>query len=640
MIKIATYKVREASRLYGETMEKQALDVSIDPTAVAAGAIGSVVGSYIGDVQQYKMEQKKALEDRLRLQRVQTIENNYYAQIENLLAHLKIVFTPINVLYSVNNQVFEIIRTEEMSPMMKNAFLRKDHDFFRNLLMNKINMELQLAERVFTQKMLQQPGFSPSNAFPKQASIIDFQARINQMSIEELEKWADYWTAEFDQQHDKIAFPLNFDHLRPFEQSDCLVHPQGIQKVAGLFDYFTRAQPQDNDASVNELLSKVQVGFMPDRVAFVYQGQLVDQMPLFHMNEQGYHAFTRKDSDFFLRLFRQHVVDKDREVQASIPKQATTAEETPEETEEVIEQTAAETTEALVEAVKDAVEDGNFSIPLRGSYEIFVDADIHPLTYAQVFQEKYGENWHEYEIEALMKQVEEDFELKQGISDIPFNKICALFSVMSGSHTVFDTGFAFEKWMRAMNSLPVDVFAFEGNLSLSDFAFGFEMIRTLLGSEQFLALPTEVEQYVAKQLLTLEIRSITADLYIEQDEAERDFFENVNEQLKELWLAQDGFASEDPMEREMLSRLHEHIVQTVNIILAKFADELDVQNWYESLETLLVNKRLLDLIPTRYREAVKRSIILNVAFHLEAAITLQTKRYELEDTLHALNKGV
>ena len=599
MLKIANYTMKEASRVYGDLAEKVAFDVNIDPVSI----ISAFTGGYAANRTFDKIQDKKNQE----LAKQKTLENDYYSQIESILSNLKIVFTPINVIFNVNGQVFEIIRADEMTPHMKNAFLNKDAAYFRDILVNKMSMEMQLAEQAFAKRLLAMNGQS------KQAGFLDSQEFI--LGLEESE-FNSFEKVAFEGVSGNLSLPVSFDSLRPFEQSEDFFNPSVFQKVAGLFDYFKRDQV--DELKLKDMKKDIQVGFLPDRVLFLHQGQLVEQLSLLNMNEEGYEAFRKRDKEFFLDFF----VNKSKEIAQSI-----TAEPTVEK------QASEEETEKAAASLEDVLEDVDFDPLERSEFKLFEDNDIHPVAYSKILADRYGVNWGRHELEALLKQIEVDFNLEKGINDIPLNKVACIHSLAAPEHTMFMTSFTFEKFARTMNNKDVRFNEFESNLTFSEIMFAMEMARTFNGDDVFLEFHQLVIEYISEELFLDGIRFVSDQIYDETDPEELDFYKRVNGLLMRKWKEYDANGLTAGSEREQRKRVTELIVYLSDTILKNYADEIDLHRMYDSARNILNNYKMLSAVPESDTTMVRNLVVDGVVRHIQTAVFLEAKEAELAQTL-------
>ena len=630
MIKISTCKVKEASRVYGDyaVMDKKAFNISIDPASV----IGSVAGGYAATRYSNNAnakQQEKELSSR-------KLENNTYSQIQSILRDLKIVFTPINVIYSVNGQVFEIISGEEMNPQMRAAFQKKDANYYRNLLVNKINMEIQLAEQAFAKRLLSAGGY---NAMNKQSSFTGGQEAFLQLEGSEVDGMVK--KASADLKGNKLKMEVSFSSIRPFSQSDFFTDPNRLEKVAGIFDIF---KPNDNSSvSLNRLHNEINIGFLPDRVLFVWNGQLVEQMSLLQMNEEGYEAFQKKDKQFFIDFFRENTTATAKNLKKTLPEDPTKVKSNP-ATQEITNSLAGQPfadidkkAASLEDIIEDIVEE-EFPVIERDKIDIFKDPDIHPIAYDAVLTERYGDDWADQEFEALVKQLEIDFEIRDGIEENPLNKMNILHVLASPDHALYQAPLTFEKFVRAMNSKSVIFEEFQGDLSLIEILFGLEVAKSYDGDEVYLEFHDNIAPYVSEELMNENIRYVSEQLYDETNPSEKDFFKSVNGFLMRKWKERD---SQGILDDDMIERTHitsEQIVEITQEVLNHYADSVAVEDPYTSVKTIIVENGLLDPVEEAFRGGVLNMAAESIVAHYMAAIYLEYKHQELEYILDKLRE--
>lgn len=653
LVKVNRIAVREASRVYGdltekEFLEKAAFTVDVNPLNIAASAVGGYAATRYYD----KGQDKKRAGELAK----QTLENDHYANVQNLLRNMKIVFTPINVIYSVDNQVFEIIKADEMSPEMRKAFLNKDGEYYKTLLLKKINMELQLAEQFFARNLIQpqlpeqyKTAFTSMKWFEK----ISFDHVLD--SLDAMEKIASAQSIE------SYKLELNLNAIRPFESHSAI---EMFDKVANYF----KADIHET-LSRKDLESSVKIGFLPDRVIFTLNGQLLEQLPIMHMNDEGYNAFKKRDKEFFFNFF----IDESRKIEASIleqmtndvmndmNKQASENEETEsadddswaEELAEVLrkdrsdEELDEDEEERLREEIGDvAIEkeaatledvrsswDEVLSIE-RPDLDIWKSPDVHPLAYDWLFDNFYGPTWHEKDLTALMQQVTQDFGIEQ-INSIAYDKISMLSVVQNDNNSVYLTDFPFEKFLRVMNSLTTDMEEYEGGIEFEQFLFAMDIITTLgEENEVFYGFGDDIGNYVAKILKADGIRFISDQVYDETNEGEAAFYDEVNSYLERLWKEEDTIGLLGK-EAETVRKKTERINQTTQDILTGYAEDIDPVRPYDSIAEILEAKPMFMTLSSEERYAVSRQ----AGRHVIASMFLKIKSEEFIKTIELL-KGV
>lgn len=624
MIKIPNVQVKLADRIYGDFAEKVAFNLSVDPASV----LGSIAGGYAAKAY-YQKSQDKKQEQELKNR---TIENNAYSQIESIMRDLKIVFTPINVIYSVNGQVFEIISTDEMNPYMRTEFQKKNANYFRDLLVNKINMEMQLAEQAFAQRLLAAGGY---NQQAKEASYLLKQDVLVKVAAENMDGMMKSASGGLD----NMTFTLNpsFDTIRPFEHCHFFFNPNELNKVASIFDVFDNDRSED--VSLHRINKEVNVGFLPDRVVYTWNGQLIEQLPLLRMNEDGYEAFKKKDKQFFIDFFQQHTKETSEELEAPEPREqsASTEEETAsfdtfhEDQEDFVKDAA-----ALEDVVEDLVEE-EFPVIERESLDLFQDPDIHPVAYDVVLNERYGDEWARYELEALLKQIEIDFELRNGIAENPLNKISILHTIASEEHTMYQAPLTFEKFMRGVNSKSILFEEFQGNLSFEEILFGLDVAKAYDGDEVFLQFHDNIAPYVSEELMNEGVRFVSTQLYDEDNPSEKDFFNSVNGFLARKWKERDSQGVLDEAGIDQQHTMTTQITEIADDVLKEHAELIQVDDPYTSIKKVLGNG-LLEPVDASFRTGVANMATETTVAHFMTGIFLEYKHQELIYTLEKLKE--
>lgn len=627
MIKISSFLVNDrATRVYADFVEKVAFPIGTDAGLIMGSIAAGLTVNHLA---------KKSKEQQENVQPTNSLQNGTYSQIENILRDLKIVFTPISVIYSVNGQVFEIISADEMNAYMKQAFIQKDANYYRDLLINKINMETQLAEQAFAQRLLTANGATDQQ---KQANFLEKQEYLIKLSEEECDTLVK--KASQGLEGVKVTLDPSFESLRPFHQSITFCNPKEMEKVAGIFELFHDDNVQD--VGVHQLNSQVNVGFLPDRVVYLWNGQLIDQLTVLHMNEQGFEAFRNRDKQFFIDLFKQYTKEVSEGIQES-PLEPNHIEPTEDKTREASESDLLERLEKTAEGFED-ISDNFFkdSAPVieRDHIDLFEDPDIHPIVYDKVLSHKYGVTWYRHEMEAIMKQIEEDFQLSKGIEENPLNKISIIHAISHPDHAMFTSPFTFEKYMRGINSKSVLFEDFQGNLSFEEIMFGLELAKLYNGDEVFFEFHSNVAAYVAEEIMNdgVGVRFVSSVLYDETNPSENDFFRTVNSFLMRKWKEEDALGYRDDEEIRNRHTLAEQIVEIADDILKHYSSTLDVMDPYSSTRAVLQNENLLDAVSPQDRESVGNMVVLNVVAHIVTSVFLDYKREEYEHSISLLQE--
>jgi hypothetical protein len=652
MIKISKFQTSEASRVWGDFAEKVAFTLNVDP----ANVLGSIAGGYAAS----HTYNKKLDERNQQLQSEKTIENNAYSQVESILRDLKITFTPINVLYTLNGQVFEIIKADEMTPHMKQAFLQKDAEYFRDILINKISMEMQLAEQAFAQRLLTSNGYGQQAKTANYASKQDCLIKVAEESFEGMVKVASTGLENIG----KLKIDPTFETLRPFSQSEWFFKRAELDKVAGIFDVFTKEDDGAEDIGLNRLNSEINVGFLPDRVVYLWNGQMVEQMSLLNMNPEGYEAFRRKDKQFFIDFFREHTTNFSQQLSAQPPE---TNEEDTEKQAAVTEQKVLELADkvnehnplkgafqnlwngtaeelenekqaaSLEDIVDDLVED-EFPVMERDFIDPFADSDVHPVAYDAILASKYGVSWARHETESIFKQIEVDFKLEKGITENALNKISILHAVSGPNHAMYMAPLTFEKFIRGVNSKTILFEEFQGNTSFEEIIFGIEVAKAYDGEEVFLQFHDNIAPYVSEELMKENVRFVSSQVFDESNPSEKEFFDSVNGFLMRKWKEVDsqGILEQDEIDRHQVTTLQ--IIEIADEVIKEYADELVADDPYTSVDSIINEYDLLSGVESEFKNGVRSAVKENVVSHLMTALFVEYKHQELEYTLDKLRE--
>lgn len=602
MIEFKSPIVKEADRIYGEFTEKVAVDLSV--------ALPALVGSITGGITSKKLADKRLEEGMggLRMPNRSKLDGDYYADMSRLLEDLTVTFTPINTIFNLDGQVFEIIGIKEMNDEMIKAHRRRDGDYFMKLLVNKMNMELQMAERHFARQMLV-------------ARDLHKEASENKGFVELLEKTAS--TDELENLLERVAstdeampLDLTFDSVRPFDQHGDFF---GVEKVASLGRSF-------ESLSMNDLDKGLEIGFLPDRVLFTYRGMLIEQISVMHMNEEGYDAFRRRDRQFFKQFFNEYSKEVERE---ALEKSASTKEV------EVVVKDRFENPEffktaATLGDMREGAPWGEILTQDKESVEIFVDPDTHPMVYDLFFDYKIGGDWHELEIEAILKQVEDEHLGGEAISDAVLNKIMLIHAVQGEDSAVLVTPFTFEKFVRGLNGKPVDISIVEENIEYEEILFALDVAESICERNIFAELTEDVENYVADQLFKDDVRFVPTSIFLEDDNAfKQDFWMNVNGMLTRKWKDKDSHGLFD-VESSATRDISEWIGAAIEQILERNAELLDFERPYESSRIVTSAYFENELDQFTQKTAIENIISSSIARQVIAVMFLEIKKQEAE----------
>lgn len=568
-------------------MNKVAFNIPVDPVAVVSAIAGGYTANHV-----YNKKKGVSMRQQVAPQfNAPKIENDEYSRIEDILRDLQITFTPINVVYSVNQQPFEMINVDEMTPQMKKSFLMRDSNFFRNFLVNKMTMEMQLAQQMFAARLLQ-----------SQEKVASFVA-LSRAEKDGFDKVA--YEKQFEGQ--SLHIPASFDNIRPFTDN----MPFMTEKIAGLF-----SKERQDFLTTDDLDRKTTVGFLPDRVLFMINGQMIEQLPLRGMNEEGYQAFRAQDKDFFIDWFTeqakmvhhstiQEVMDNDMNDELEMDKQA------------------ASLSEVLDE--KAALIQGDFK---REKYDWFNDHDVHPIIYVHILEKKIGKEWYDLDLEAIIWTIENEMGTK--VSDIAFNKIGMMKTLHDERHAMFFSSFTFEKFARTMAGRDVDFETQEPGLTLGEMLFANEMAQFIEGDDVFIQYVDQIAQYMSYEVIDEDVRSISATLYDSDSRFADEFYDKVNGFLHRQWFDKDTKEIEDVTQFIRIHKQTEIVAEAAKVVLDKYAEFLDFEDVDGSVKTIVDEHELLLGVDSNMKDAYLVALIKNIQGNINAAVYLETQRDLLE----------
>lgn len=613
MIKIASYQTKEADTIYGEYVEKVAFDVATLIPSLVGAVAGSATSKNIGD---------KHMAIAINEMKNKGLSNDHYSNISNLLDDLKVVFTPINVIYSVRGQTFDIIGREEMNEEMARAFRKRDGEYYKNLLLNKMNMEMQMAERIFSRRMVE-------NAINKQANFLT--VALANMDETGLDKMANYAIQSLERVPDgsnSIKFEVNLDSLKN-EGSYASLPFAKVASFKKGSEMITR----------EDFARKIKVGFMPDRVVFMYGDTLIEQMSLTQMNEKGYEAFKNRDKkmfiDFFLSEVDKYTNADNLEKEASfngVTNRELDANFKIEENE--ISKVAADLREVVGDATnQEWLETLTSDLP---SGNIFVENNVNPIIYDAFLDANIGKDWHENTIESTMKFIEENYIDNQAIPDAVFNKLLLINTIQSEDNTVFLTPFTFEKMVRSFNDMSLEMDAFQGGLEFEQIIFALQVANAISDYNIYVDMTEEIAAYVSEELFNDDIRIVSTAIFDDLDnEFEINFWLTVNGYLMRKWKEKDakGLFGEESSSTNVITSF---IAESVESLLTNNAQLLDLQQPYKSSK--LVTEAYFHDTLSKFEgsEGIVMAVTDNLSRHLVCVSLLEIKQQESQKILVSL----
>lgn len=534
-------------KVCSEEEEKLAFSLNISPGLVLGGLIGAGIAS--------KKGKKESLDyqDRLRIMNTPpppkksarpTVKGGYYSQATNLAKNLRVVFTPVSAIYLVkngsNDVAIETISVDRMDNTMYNAWEHKDQDFFKRMLLNKMMMEVNLAEKIFARNIVANQQILSNNiaerAGIKKTASFDMADDFGGY-IDSILKMRSYYNDSPAAQ--KLASVLD----KMVSGDDVVVTPglgnepekyASLGKVEDVFginaDTSKIRSLKNRLESPGYLKKHLQVGFFPDRVSFVVDNTLITTMSVFDMNNEGFNAFKSQDQKYFKKLFGKTI--------KAAPGMSKTASEN----------------EAKIKLL---------GIPRATAFRM---NEIHPYVYYEILKKKYGKAWNNCDLSALIKRIELDFKLGQtGIPDIPLNKMMSIYAVLSDeTMNAFTSPLAFEKIARSFNELPIDFLSSESDgLGIGEIVYALECYAEIIadkGADAYELFSDEVILYIANTMLDKDIVVIYPNLK-NQTDSYMEFYSKLNRQILDRLVEKNNLDALENKDSDVLSARQNEILQ-------------------------------------------------------------------------------
>jgi hypothetical protein len=575
------------------SLEKKAIDFSITPA--------SVVGSLVGSLVARKMTHEDIMRKKIEEDNTTVLRGNYYSQVQNLTQNLKIIFTPFGVVYSVKNGgreiTIETIATEEMNAGMYMAWQQKDTEFYKHLLLNKMMTEIQFAEQQFAKNLIQKQ-IGLKNQLSKKASIeidtedmtlfetidyIDKMRNLYSKNTEATEKLAEALIKSMDEEVN-----ISWTFQRPVEKYAFLANPLSFLGINIGGDGISSLQ--GDNMSPSHLANKVKIGFLPDRVVFAVDNRVITSLLVMDMNQEGFEAFEKQSQPFFKKYFEKEAKKGILRSKGKLPPNSSRIEK----------------------KAKD--------IDTR---DIFLENDVHPQIYLDVLNKKYGDEWLEWDTHSLVSVLEDDFNLENGISDIPLNKIFSILSV-NVSDVPFTSHHAFEKCIRAFNNKPIDFMKREDDITPLEMIFGIDaMDRVTPNDNIYDNFSSEVFNYTIKVLSNSECKLFFPS-NIMKSELQEEFYGQLNKYLLDEANERDTVHVYDDKIESSIMQTNEAIWKLSKIALSVLRkhENITEKEIDSSLESVKGNLKLL----------IKKQVTLNV--NMDKFLDMSSKQYESQKNLY------
>lgn len=477
----------------GETkVEKQSFEINLPVPAI----VGAITGAGVAN----KTMKNQLIKQQAKQDNTTVLSGDYYSQVDNMANNMKVTFTPFSVIYSLKNGAqyaqFETISTESMNRSMYTAWQQRDSMYFKNLILNKVKSEIQFAEQQYSRniinKHLEMGKRASYDILPFE--LFQYASNIaNTYKKDGMDKVASVMFSEYDNEVVKISMTIE----DPSKFSDT---------IGGNLDFMKINKKNDLDDMQGRLLSPFyikthgKVAFLPDRVLFMVDNLVVTSMIAIDMNAEAFDFFVKKDENYFKDLFDRETKMGIKRMLAKLPEKKNLIKEA----------------SALMINVND----------------IFTNSFIHPFIYYKVLTDKYTDKWLSFDVRALVKIIETDFDLVEPIGDIALNKIMSVQSV-NKAVLPFENPHAFEKIIRSFSSLPISwVMPESEDITIKDFAFGldcFDMVTP--DNDVYDDFSEDVFSYLIKCISKLEFKIFMPDMSITRSDENAMFYKILNEFL-------------------------------------------------------------------------------------------------------------
>lgn len=476
--------------IFNEAAKDDLGKVSFDLAAIAPAMLGFATGRDMG--RDIGLQEGRATNKRTEVARLNraNLGGDYYEQVNNMADNLNVIFTPISVLYTVPSQgqhvTIDKIEISEMNDIMKQAYMAKDENFFRNLMLNKMRLDVQHVESMFASRLLGARS-AMMGAF-KMASEDEIEEEYN--CIENVLEYAKL--VKLAQDKDELVHALSL--AVPDEATIRVRLPQPVSEYTEYctqeYDILKLASYDDLEKIAETALDKVKITFMPDRVIYSQDNLVIAQKPLVALNEEDYKAFRKKDKKYFELQLKQKRGNLTKEANETL-------------------------------TIKDT----------------FKDPSLHPKIHYLILNNSFGKEWLDYDPEALIKFMETEFELTEPIDGIVLDKIMCIQNLAVNGDCLASS-FIFEKTARSFNNKPINFEEWEYDLSAGELTYALQLMDELKYNDDiFDDLTNEVTKYIARATVLDDCRVICPRTDIISSELEDKFFKVLNDEIDKYILS-------------------------------------------------------------------------------------------------------
>lgn len=590
--------------------------IGVTPGAI----IGAITGGLAAKGNAEKLiKEQAAIMSRDMMNNVR-VAGSYYDQVKNVIDTLTVMFTPVSVIYTVQNKgdtfTLDTIEVSEMNDYMRIAFKQRDEQYFKDIFVSKMHSEMQIAEQEFARRLLKKQ-MAVKNMVTKEASETDdvdtmlFTDVITKLSgmcnvfygDDSLSKIASVIVDDVTNDIDCIKIALELE--RPFDKYAGVI--TGIKGSLGVSTKKDKLQDlKEKLSDTGYVVKHINVGFFPDRVIFSLGNQLVSTLPLTSMNDDGYQKFLLQDTKYFKNVFSDTV----KESMAIRPSIQMT-------------KTASET------------------LPEKGSaQDCLKTSSVHPVLLYLVLCDRFGLEWLQYDIAAINDIVRTEFD----IDDLPEankNKIMTIM-MANQSNTPFENAYAFEKAVLSVCSKPIDFMKKEREfINIQDIVFAIDVLdRVTPYDDIYDNFSLEVFNYIADVLSDKELY-IYSPTNIIMSELEPVFAERLNDVLIKSIKKKMSAFSHSPLIDEEIHAKCDLIADNSYLALKNVRRIVEEKGITIGERMDVINRVVFSMgVPESISEIVKNQIIRNMAlddmlFVFEEQLQMQIKLYGIvrEDSI-------
>lgn len=585
------------------SLEKRAYIFGLDPKQIGNLILGvttaNAATSALGNLQHKinKGKSEKAFEKEV----AKTFNSrlNYYTEIRDIVKNLAVIFTPVSVVYQHNGVIVDILEMENMNEEMKKQWKAKNADYFRELLFKKMSTEIQMAQQFVAQKMLERSMSINDMAMGKQAS--DHSGECEFQKLNDLREFVG--TIDYLQ---KIAnYKSIYENLIDFNSEDSM-----FKVSMTVSDWSGHLGQLDNDfitekiafidlwdkdtlkrISPADIIKKLKVYFLPDKVAFVVNGMTISHLSLTSMSEEAVHKFYEKNKEYFKNVFL--------EKSCELEKQATFSND-------------------------------------EGS--LLRNPDTSPLVLVSILNKRWAKEWINWEPAVLIATIEKKIVLKE-IPETNVEKI--LISQAAILHEkVFTEPFIYEKCVRSFNNHPTELDVRE-DVALIEMANANRLLFAISKKDPYKLFNIDTARFMRDALFSENMRVFMPAKLAGDNRAYDIYVRIVNELLLEKW--NDMTANKRIQEPAALTIQQENEViasaimlaitlcrenpvmpkETVNKIIAAAIDYYDVD--YDEATRTLSDDVLFEII--------KKNVIKNLEADEYMLSQMQEEKRLLKEAL-------